>query len=102
MDRVKGKVALITGGASGLGRQAARRLAEEGARVVVTDLNDVGGAAVAEELGDSGLFVTHGVTNETDWVRVGNKQSGITKFLRNSGATNVIQVGDHHTRSFLC
>ena len=56
MDRVKGKVALITGGASGLGRQAARRLAEEGACVVVTDLNEVGGAAVAEELGDSGLF----------------------------------------------
>ena len=41
MERVKGKVALISGGASGLGRQSALRLVEEGARVVVTDINAV-------------------------------------------------------------
>jgi len=63
MDRVKGKIALISGGASGLGRQAARRLAEEGARVVVADLNKVAGSAVAEELGEAGLFVPLDVTN---------------------------------------
>ncbi|HIO02483.1 MAG TPA: SDR family NAD(P)-dependent oxidoreductase, partial [Alphaproteobacteria bacterium] len=70
MDRVKGKIALISGGASGLGRQAARRLAEEGARVVVADLNKVAGSAVAEELGEAGLFVPLDVTQEDDWVRV--------------------------------
>lgn len=92
MDRVKGKVALITGGASGLGRQAARRLAEEGARVVVTDLNEVGGAAVAEELGDSGLFVAHDVTKETDWVRV--VQASLDKFGRLDVLVNSAGVGN--------
>ena len=92
MDRVKGKVALITGGASGLGRQAARRLAEEGARVVVTDLNEVGGAAVAEELGDSGLFIAHDVTKETDWVRV--VQASLDKFGRLDVLVNSAGVGN--------
>ena len=95
MDRVKGKVALITGGASGLGRQAARRLVEEGARVVVTDLNDVGGAAVAEELGDSGLFVAHDVANETDWVRV--IQASLDKFGRLDVLVNSAGVGNMNT-----
>ena len=95
MDRVKGKVALITGGASGLGRQAARRLAEEGACVVVTDLNEVGGAAVAEELGDSGLFVAHDVTKETDWVRV--VQASLDKFGRLDVLVNSAGVGNMNT-----
>ncbi|SVE29197.1 uncharacterized protein METZ01_LOCUS482051, partial [marine metagenome] len=95
MDRVKGKVALITGGASGLGRQAARRLAEEGALVVVTDLNEVGGAAVAEELGDSGLFVAHDVTKETDWVRV--VQASLDKFGRLDVLVNSAGVGNMNT-----
>ena len=95
MDRVKGKVALITGGASGLGRQAARRLAEEGARVVVTDLNEVGGAAVAEELGDSGLFVAHDVTKETDWVRV--VHASLDKFGRLDVLVNSAGVGNMNT-----
>ena len=95
MDRVKGKVALITGGASGLGRQAARRLAEEGALVVVTDLNEVGGAVVAEELGDSGLFVAHDVTKETDWVRV--VQASLDKFGRLDVLVNSAGVGNMNT-----
>ncbi|MBL4782315.1 MAG: SDR family NAD(P)-dependent oxidoreductase [Porticoccaceae bacterium] len=44
MARVENKVALVTGAGSGLGRSSALRLAEEGARVVVTDLNAEGGA----------------------------------------------------------
>ena len=48
MGRVEGKVVLITGGASGFGRQSAIRLAEEGARILVTDINDAGGAKTVE------------------------------------------------------
>ena len=65
---MSGKVALITGGASGLGREAALRLAEEGAKVLVTDINESGGNSVARELSDSGAFVRHDVTIETDWI----------------------------------
>ena len=48
--RVDGKVALITGGASGLGAESARRLAREGAKVVLTDLAADAGEAVAGEI----------------------------------------------------
>ena len=50
MGRVNGKVALITGAASGLGRQSAIRLVEQGARVLVTDVDQSGGEAVAKKL----------------------------------------------------
>ena len=69
MDRVKGKVALISGGASGLGRQSALRLAEEGACIVVTDINEDAGNDTARELGDVGAFLFHDVTKEVDWAK---------------------------------
>ncbi|AGC42197.1 2,5-dichloro-2,5-cyclohexadiene-1,4-diol dehydrogenase [Myxococcus stipitatus DSM 14675] len=72
MKRVEGKVALITGAAGGLGSAAARMLAREGARVVVTDRasQEAEGRAVAESLGDGqGLFLALDVTREEDWVR---------------------------------
>ena len=50
MDRVKGKVALVTGGADGIGAATARLLAAEGAIVVVTDINREGAEALADEL----------------------------------------------------
>jgi 3(or 17)beta-hydroxysteroid dehydrogenase len=72
VGRVSGKVALISGGASGLGRQSAIKLVEEGARVLVTDLNECGGDSVAKELGKDGAFVHHDVTKEADWAKATN------------------------------
>lgn len=60
MGRLDGKVAVVTGGASGIGRASARRFASEGASVVVADLDEAGGTAVAAEVG--GLFVRADVT----------------------------------------
>ena len=50
MERLAGRVALITGAASGIGRATAERLAAEGAAVLITDIDDDGGKAVASEL----------------------------------------------------
>ncbi|NBD13750.1 MULTISPECIES: glucose 1-dehydrogenase [Corallococcus] len=68
MKRVEGKVALVTGGAGGLGAASARMLAREGARVVVTDRREAEARAVAESLGEAGLFVQLDVTQEDQWV----------------------------------
>jgi NAD(P)-dependent dehydrogenase (short-subunit alcohol dehydrogenase family) len=57
MGQLEGRVAVVTGGGDGIGAAIARRFAEEGARVVVAELNPETGKAVAEELGESGFFV---------------------------------------------
>ncbi|GAA4288798.1 glucose 1-dehydrogenase [Georgenia daeguensis] len=70
MDRLEGRVALITGAASGIGRATAERLAREGAAVVITDIQDEAGAVAAREFGEWGaraVFVHHDVTSEEHW-----------------------------------
>lgn len=65
--RLAGKVALITGAARGQGAAAARRFAEEGARVVVADVLDDEGKQLAEEIGEAAVFQHLDVTAEDDW-----------------------------------
>jgi NAD(P)-dependent dehydrogenase (short-subunit alcohol dehydrogenase family) len=70
---VDGKVALVTGGASGIGAGCAQRLAEEGARVIVTDLQDAKGgelAAAIAKAGGAARYLHHDVTREDAWVEV--------------------------------
>ncbi|MCY1017084.1 MULTISPECIES: glucose 1-dehydrogenase [Pyxidicoccus] len=70
MKRVEGKVALVTGAAGGLGSAAARMLAREGAKVVVTDRKEreQDGLALVASLGEGvGLFLPLDVTKEADW-----------------------------------
>ncbi len=63
-NRLDGKVAVITGGSSGIGEGTVRRFVEEGARVVIADLQDGPGQALAAELGDVARFVRADVTDE--------------------------------------
>lgn len=67
MGHVQGKVALVTGGASGVGREDVLLLAREGARVVLTDLNEEAGQALAREIGEQALFLRQDVASEADW-----------------------------------
>lgn len=70
MQRVEGKVCIITGAASGIGREDAQLLAREGAKVVLTDLNEEAGRQVAAEIGANALFIRHDIANESDWQNV--------------------------------
>jgi 3alpha(or 20beta)-hydroxysteroid dehydrogenase len=69
LSSMQGKVAIITGAASGQGAAEARLLASQGAKVILTDISE-NGRAVAAELGDQGHFVSHDVSKEADWVRL--------------------------------
>jgi 3(or 17)beta-hydroxysteroid dehydrogenase len=67
MGRVDGKIAIVTGGANGIGRAVCQRFVEEGATVIVADVNVAGGKALAAELGGKAEFVELDVRNEEAW-----------------------------------
>ena len=67
MGRVEGKVALVTGAASGLGKASAAMLLREGAKVCLSDIDTTRGAQAAGEFGDGAVFVEHDVTDEAAW-----------------------------------
>ncbi|GEK34123.1 glucose 1-dehydrogenase [Kurthia sibirica] len=70
MARLEGKVAIITGSAQGMGAAHARKFVAEGAKVVMTDLNEEKGQALATELGENAIFVKQNVTSAADWATV--------------------------------
>lgn len=88
--RVEGRVALVTGGAMGLGKADCERLAAEGAKVVVTDINQAEGEAVATAVG--GHFFQHDVRDEARWkaimAEVERLHGGLDILVNNAG--NVI------------
>ena len=85
--RLEGKVAVITGGASGIGRETAKRFAEEGARVCVADLADEPGKETAAEI--DGLYIHADVTNPDDVQRMYREASerfgGLDVLFNNAG-----------------
>lgn len=90
--RLDGKTALITGAASGFGREMARRFVAEGARVAVADLNGEGARAVAEELGSNAIAVTCDVARGGDVARAVETTretfGGLDIAVNNAGWTN--------------
>jgi 3(or 17)beta-hydroxysteroid dehydrogenase len=87
MARVDGKVILITGGASGVGRECALLLAREGARVVIGDLDDAKGRALAAEIGnDKALFVSLDIASEAEWATA--MRSTLERFGELNGLVN--------------
>ncbi|MFB4303100.1 glucose 1-dehydrogenase [Actinomadura sp. NTSP31] len=84
MGRVDGKIALISGGARGIGAASARALVAEGAKVVLGDILDEEGKAVADELGDAARYVHLDVTSPEDWT------AAVETTLREFGGLNVL------------
>jgi 3alpha(or 20beta)-hydroxysteroid dehydrogenase len=70
MNRLNGKVAIVTGAAGGMGESHVWRFVEEGAKVLFTDIVVTRGEALATELGPSARFARHDVTSRDDWSRV--------------------------------
>jgi len=68
--RLKDKVAIVTGAASGMGAATARIFAREGAFVVLTDISEADGQRVAREIGNRAQFIRHDVSKEADWAKV--------------------------------
>lgn len=70
MDRLKDKVAIITGASQGMGPSHAKLFVSEGAKVAITDINEEKGNQVAAELGNGTIFIKQDVSSESDWQNV--------------------------------
>ena len=87
MNRLSGKIALITGASRGMGASHARGFVAAGARVIMTDVNVKAGAAVAAELGPNAYFIEHDVTSREGWqhaVEQGEAKFGLINVLVNN------------------
>ncbi len=87
MGRVQDKIAIVTGGASGLGKATAALLAREGARVTITDINEPAGEKTADEIGAK--FLPHDVADEQAWrdvIRATTREfGGLGVLVNNAG-----------------
>ena len=70
MGRVQDKVCIVTGAASGMGREDALVLAREEAKLVLTDINAEAGQALADEIGNGAIFIKHDISVEAEWQNV--------------------------------
>ena len=101
--QVQGKVALVTGGASGIGEAVAELLAREGAAVAVTDIDDLKGPEVVagiKKAGHEAVFLHQDVTSETRWVEV------VTEVEKRFGRLDILVsnagIGISCRRSSIC
>ncbi|KAK5456832.1 hypothetical protein LTS15_004612 [Exophiala xenobiotica] len=89
--RLEGQVAIITGGASGFGKATAEKFIKEGAKVLITDLNEASGQTAAKELGENCIFTQANVVSRSDWDRVlklaVDTFGELTTVINNAGAT---------------
>lgn len=98
MNRLENKVAIITGGAAGMGEAHVRLFINEGAKVVLTDINTEKGEALAKELGDHALFIQHDVTDEKGWETVvteAEKAFGPVNILVNNAGISPVMSLEH-------
>src|SRR3979411_3176628 len=102
MGRVDGKVALISGGARGMGAADARMLVREGAQVVIGDILDDEGKALADEIGDAARYVHLDVTQPDQWdaaVATATSEFGkLNVLVNNAGTVALSQIGQFDMR----
>lgn len=98
MSSFDGKVVLVTGGAGGQGESHARRFIAEGAHVVITDIADDKGRALAESLGDKATYMHHDVSSEDEWKAVidaiDKKHGKLDVLINNAGLYKPASIAD--------
>jgi 3alpha(or 20beta)-hydroxysteroid dehydrogenase len=104
LNRIVNKVAIVTGAARGMGAAMARLFAAEGAKVVVADVLDSEGQAVAREIGSAAFFQHHDVSDEASWQQLVSatveRFSGIDALVNNAGILMVKGLLETEKRDF--
>ncbi len=104
MQRLSGKVAIVTGGARGMGEATVRLFVENGARVVIGDILEVEGQALAEELGDAAVFLRMDVTSEEDWaaaVAKAQEMGPLNVLVNNAAIVHMASIADTTADDFM-
>lgn len=100
MTRLKNKIALITGAASGIGEAIAKLFCSEGAMVILSDIQDEAGRCIADQLGESGEYYHLDVAEEQDWIQAFNyiekKYGHLDILVNNAGITGFMQTAGPH------
>lgn len=91
MERLENKVVIITGAAQGMGKIHAEKALEQGAKVIITDINEESGHQTESELKGEVMFIKHNVSDENDWKNVVQQTMGkwgrIDVLVNNAGIT---------------
>ncbi|MCZ4551094.1 SDR family oxidoreductase [Gordonia rubripertincta] len=99
MARLQGKIALISGGARGMGATHARAIVAEGGKAVIADILDEEGTALAAELGDAAVFIHLDVTSAADWKTAVDLAvstfGGLNVLVNNAGIVNFGPLGEY-------
>lgn len=98
-QRLKGKVALITGGSRGLGESYARAMVAQGARVVVADILDDDGQALVAELGEASRYFHLDVTSRSEWAKAVaftlQEFGTLNVLINNAGIAHFSPIGEY-------
>lgn len=104
MARLDGRITLVTGAARGIGRAVVERFHAEGARVIVTDINDVDGQRVARALGDRAEYLHLDVSREDEWeavaAHVADAYGSLDVLVNNAAITGLLERGPHDPEHF--
>ncbi len=104
MQRLAGKTAIITGGANGMGEATVRLFVEQGAKVVIGDIAEGPGQALAQELGPATVFCRMDVTSESDWaeaVSAAEAMGPLNVLVNNAAVLHMASIVDTSAEDYM-